>query len=72
MAKSNGKTDTHYEQIPLETVERIAITDVHDAPEGERRAVDRAQEPARPFQIRRATDRRRSDNVAPSTPIRES
>ena len=71
MAKTNGKT-THFEQIPVTAVEQIAIADVPDDREGQRRAADQAETPAQTFHIRRAVDRRKSIQVPPPSPIKES
>ena len=72
MAKPNGKTQTHFEQIALATVERTAIADVPDDRDRQRRVNDEIQEPEATFQTRRAVDRRKSTDVPPSSPSKES
>jgi hypothetical protein len=68
----NGKTRTHFEQIPVSVVERIAITDVSDPSDIDRRAVDRGGEPAALYDPRRPADRRKSSAGLVSPAVKES
>ena len=74
MAKShraNGKTPTHFEQIPVAIVEKIAIADLPDDRKTDRRLVDREVPPGDSYEIRRSNDRRKSPTQA-SPPENES
>jgi len=75
MSKANrpkGKTRTHFEQIPVALVEKIAIADVPDTREIDRRLVDRGEETAPDYDIRRVSNRRKSTAAPPSPSGNES
>jgi hypothetical protein len=74
MAKTtNGKTNTHFEQIPVAAIEKIAIIgDVPGDRERPRRTTDPAGEPGPAQPIRTAVDRRRSPASPPASSRKES
>ena len=71
MAKSNGKTQTHFEQIPLAIVP-ARIADDPDDRDGQRRLSDFPNEAGETYQIRSVTDRRKSPTVPPPARAKES
>ena len=71
MAQSNGKTQTHFEQVALAIVP-ARIADEPDDRDGERRLSDFPNEAADKYQIRRVTDRRKSPTVPPPARTKES
>ena len=69
---SNGKTETYFEQIPVAAVHKIAIADLPDDRELDRRLVDQPHEVGANYVIRRAADRRKSPTALDSPPGTES
>jgi hypothetical protein len=63
---------THFEQIPVSVVERIAIADVRETRDIDRRAGDRGDEPAAIHDPRRVADRRKSSAGLVSPAVKES